>query len=71
MFQKSKLTDWIIAGAVVYTAVQVVQTVQSVEQVIESVVDKLTRPAQVVREKLSPKKTKKDVKSTLLGRFFK
>lgn len=57
MFKKSKFTDWIIAGSVAYMAYHAVDTLRTVKEKVEEVSDAITRPAKVVREKFTPKKS--------------
>ena len=75
MFKKSKLTDWIIAGAVVYVSYNAVEAINTVKEKVEEVSEAITRPAKVVREKFAPKKSKSDNKfasrmSSLAERFL-
>lgn len=75
MFKKSKLTDWIIAGSVAYVAYHAVDAIQTVKEKVEEVSEAITRPAKVVREKLTPKKSERarkisDRMSSLTNRFF-
>lgn len=75
MFKKSKLTDWIIAGSVAYVAYHAVDAIQTVKEKVEEVSEAITRPAKVVREKFTPKKSDtarkiSDRVSSLANRFF-
>lgn len=80
MFKKSKLTDWIIAGSVAYVAYHAVDAIQTVKAKVEEVSEAIARPAQVVREKFTPKKSApkasetarkiSDRMSSLTNRFF-
>lgn len=80
MFKKSKLTDWIIAGSVAYVAYHAVDVIQTVKEKVEEVSEAITRPAKVVREKFTPKKSTpkasetarkiSDRVSSLSNRFF-
>lgn len=74
MFKKSKLTDWIIAGSVAYVAYHAVEAIHTVKEKIEEVSEAITRPAKVVREKFSPKKSESTNKfanrvSSMVERF--
>lgn len=75
MFKKSKITDWIIAGSVAYVAYHAVDAIQTVKEKVEEVSEAITRPAKVVREKFTPKKSETSRKisdrvSSLTNRFF-
>ena len=75
MFKKSKITDWIIAGSVAYVAYHAVEAIQTVKEKVEEVSEAITRPAKVVREKFTPKKSEKarkfsDRVSSLTNRVF-
>lgn len=80
MFKKSKITDWIIAGSVAYVSYHAVDAIQTVKEKVEEVSEAITRPAKVVREKFTPKKSAHKVSekarkisdrvSSLANRFF-
>lgn len=69
MFKKSKLTDWIIAGAVVYVCHHTVETIRTVKDTIVEVSETITRPSKVIRDKFTPKKSTPEKPRTVADRM--